>query len=133
MRFTARICRAPFFARSPYRSTSVSEPSAVSAAFCMSSGTAGVAGAAAAAEAAAPLGDAVSPDLAPAAGAVGELPHDHAPSATAPKIAQTMNFFMKSWLERCSRERDLHHRLRRGVTRHLHHLRHVRPGPIKFV
>src|SRR5260370_37672354 len=44
MRLMARACCEPFLARSPYRRTSVSEPSAFSAAFWTSSGTGGVVG-----------------------------------------------------------------------------------------
>ena len=132
-RFTANICRAPFFARSPNSSTSVSEPSAVSAAFCISSGTAGLAGAPAARDSPELVSDALSPAFAPAAGAVEELPHDHAPRAATPRIARQHEFFHEFPLKTRRRERDLRHRLRSGIARYFHHLRHIRPSPIKCV
>ena len=47
-------------------------------------------------EDAAPFCAALSPAPFPPAGVGEELPHDHAPSTTAPRTAQSMNFFMRS-------------------------------------
>jgi len=86
MRLIAKACCEPFFARSPYKRTSVSEPSAFSAAFWTSSGTGGAVGAAGAAALL----------LVGLAGSVDEEPQEATQRPAIAKTAKNPSLFMKS-------------------------------------
>src|SRR5260370_13248336 len=86
MRLMARACCEPFLARSRYRRTSVSEPSAFSAAFWTSSGTGGVVG----------VTGAAALLLVGLAGSVEEEPQEARQRPATAKIAKNPSLFMKS-------------------------------------